>query len=338
MWYMNKGNDNDVVLSTRVRLARNISGYPFPEKLGDEKAKELIGKIKAIFDGREGWTYTDMASTSEAEKSALAEKHVISREFAEKKAPSALISNDERGVYIMVLEDDHLRIQSVVAGYDLADASDAVYEAEGFIDEALEIAYSEKLGYITHSPANLGTGMRASVMLHLPAYTDTGRMRSLAYQLTRMGFTVRGMGGEGSAADAYIYQISNEVNLGMSEDDIIAKLDGVIRQIIARERELRGTYSDEFKARLEERARRDVGVMMYAGRLSLGEGENMYSELRLASAMDLSPLSVQKADELLISIMPGVIAASEKEAKTQEDIDRKRAKIAADILSDVKFS
>ena len=198
MWYKNSGNDNDVVLSSRVRLARNLSEYPFAEKLTKEQAEEIINKVKTIYSENDGWTATDMESLDEAHRGALVDKHLISDEFSRKKGPAYFIENDERGVYIMVLEEDHLRIQSVVAGLDLTKAADAVYAADDMLDKGADVAFSEKLGYITHCPTNLGTGMRASVMLHLPAYTMSGYMRSLSYELARMGFTIRGMDGEGS--------------------------------------------------------------------------------------------------------------------------------------------
>ncbi len=338
MWYKNKGIDNDVAVSSRVRLARNLADYPFSEKLNEAQAKEIIEKIKAVFAGDDEWEAVDMTGLSSLEKGALVEKHIISREFAERKTPAMLLKNDAKSVYIMVLEEDHLRLQSVVAGFDLKTAAEAVFEAESKIDEAVELAFSEKLGYITHCPTNLGTGMRASVMLHLPAYTRAGYMRNLAYQLSKMGFTVRGMGGEGSAAEAFLYQISNEVTLGMSEDETISKLEGVIRQIIAKEREIRNSISSEAREELIEKGRRDIGVMMYAGRLSSREVLAMYSELRLCAAMNYIPMPAELLDELLTSSMPNVIAAGEKEIKTPADRDRRRANVVREIVGKVKLA
>lgn len=338
MWYKNNGKENDVALSSRIRLARNLSEYPFSEKLSEKQAEEVIDKIKAVFDGKEGWSATDMSVLSEAERGAMVEKHIISREFASKKGKACLISNDEKSLYIMVLEEDHLRIQSVVAGLDLESAMSAVFEAESMIDEAVDLAYSEKLGYITHCPTNLGTGMRASVMLHLPAYTAAGYMRNLSYELTRMGFTVRGMGGEGSKAVAYLYQISNEVTLGMSEEETVSKLEGIVKQIIAKERELRNSISSDKREELIEKARRDIGVIMYAGRLSSSEIMSMYSELRLSAALGFITLPVSMVDELFVESMPNMITAGSDKVKTPLDRDRARAARAREIIGAAKLA
>lgn len=338
MWYKNNGKENDVALSSRIRLARNLSEYPFSEKLSEKQAEEVIDKIKAVFDGKEGWSATDMSALSEAERGAMVEKHIISREFASKKGKACLISNDEKSLYIMVLEEDHLRIQSVVAGLDLESAMSAVFEAESMIDEAVDLAYSEKLGYITHCPTNLGTGMRASVMLHLPAYTAAGYMRNLSYELTRMGFTVRGMGGEGSKAVAYLYQISNEVTLGMSEEETVSKLEGIVKQIIAKERELRNSISSDKREELIEKARRDIGVIMYAGRLSSSEIMSMYSELRLSAALGFITLPVSMVDELFVESMPNMITAGSDKVKTPLDRDRARAARAREIIGSAKLA
>lgn len=338
MWYKNIGKENDVALSSRIRLARNLSEYPFSEKLSEKQADEIINKIKAVFDGKEGWTATNMSSLSATERGAMVEKHIISREFAEKKGKACLISNDEKSVYIMVLEEDHLRLQSVVAGLDLESALSAVFEAESMIDEAVELAYSEKLGYITHCPTNLGTGMRASVMLHLPAYTSAGYMRNLSYELTRMGFTIRGMGGEGSKAVAYLYQISNEVTLGMSEEETVSKLEGIVKQIIAKERELRNSISSDRREEIIEKARRDIGIMMYAGRLSSSEIVSMYSELRLSAALGFITLPVNMVDELFVESMPNMIMAGNDKIKTPLDRDRARAARAREVISAAKLA
>lgn len=338
MWYKNSGKENDVALSSRIRLARNLSEYPFSEKLNEKQAEEIINKIKAVFNDKEGWNADDMSSFSETERGALVEKHIISREFAAKKDKACLISNDEKSVYIMVLEEDHLRIQSVVAGLDLDSALSAVFEAENMIDEAVDIAYSEKLGYITHCPTNLGTGMRASVMLHLPAYTAAGYMRNLSYELTKMGFTIRGMGGEGSKAVAYLYQISNEVTLGMSEEETVSKLEGIVKQIIAKERELRNSISSDRREELIEKARRDIGIIMYAGRLSSSEIMSMYSELRLSAALGYITMPVNMVDELFVESMPNMIRVGNDKIKTPLDRDRARASRAREIIGQAKLA
>lgn len=333
MWYMNRGKDGDVALSTRVRVARNITGYPFPDNMTDDMAREVIDKVKGVFDGKDGWESIDFSGLPDYERASYAEGHLVSTEFAAKENNTLLIRNEEKGVYIMVLEEDHIRIQSICAGLDIEGAMKNAYEAEELIDAALPIAYNERVGYITHCPTNLGTGMRASVMLHLPAYTAAGGIRSLAFQLAKLGLTIRGMNGEGSEASASLYQISNQVTLGVGEDETAEKLGKIIGEIISRERELRGGISDERKSELGERVRRDYGILMYAGVLNTREMFDMYSEMRMASAMGLMDMPMEMLDEMMFSVMPNTVCKKHGERKNSAERDALRASDVREILN-----
>ena len=332
MWYMNKGRDNDVAVSTRVRLARNLNGYPFDGRLTEDKAKEIIENVWAVFEGKPGWTFTDFAALPAVERASYAERHIVSPDFAKKTGPCALISNEEASVYIMVLEEDHIRMQAITAGFDLTGAMNAVTEAEKMLDEVLDIAYSEKLGYLTHCPTNLGTGMRASVMLHLPAYTGAGGMRNLQNQLEKLGLILRGMAGEGSAASGGLYQISNQITLGITEEETIAKLEDVIGQIIAKERELRGRIRRESLDALSDRVMRGMGVMMYATRIGSAELISLYADLRLGAALNLIDLPAEKLDEMLMRCMPNTICVEHEGVTSPADRDRARAAVVKEIL------
>ena len=332
MWYREHGKDNDVAVSTRVRLARNLNGYPFDGRLTDEAAKEIIEKVWSVFEGRPDWTFTDFSALSAVERASYAERHIVSPEFAKKQGPCALISNEKRSVYLMVLEEDHLRIQAIMAGFDLAGAVKAVTETEKLLDEVLDIAYSEKLGYLTHCPTNLGTGMRASVMLHLPAYLGADGLQSLRNQLGKLGLTIRGMTGEGSAASGGLYQISNQVTLGITEEETISKLDDVIGQIIARERDLRAHISRESLDNLSDRVMRGMGVMMYATRIDSAELISLYSDVRLGAALNLVSLPIEALDEMLMRGMPNTICTENKGVLSPAERDRARAAIVREIL------
>lgn len=332
MWYHNKGQDNNIVLSSRVRLARNLSGYAFPDKLEDEKAKEIIHIIKEVFADKEGWEFVDLTSVPAIEKAAMLEKHIISHEFAEKKGPAALIKNEEKSVYIMLMEEDHLRLQCIMAGMDLNAALQTVMEAESWIDEAVELAFSEQLGYITHCPTNLGTGMRASVMLHLPAYTRAGGIRALSMQLSKLGMTIRGMNGEGSAPSAQLYQISNEVTLGVTEEETIAKLNEVIGKVAAKEWELREKMESTQRDEVTDRAMRDIGILLYATKLNAGEIETMYSEMRLAASMKMIDIPVEVLDEIFFTTMPNELIAENEQARSATVRDKLRAEKVRKLL------
>ncbi|MBQ2727478.1 MAG: hypothetical protein IJF78_17405 [Clostridia bacterium] len=330
MWYDRVGTDHDTAVSSRVRLARNLAGYPFGARLTDEQQKEIIEKVSAVFREQEGWEIADCSGMSDTERASLVEQHIISREFAQRKTPSVLIRNPEKSVYIMVPEEDHIRIQGITAGLDLRTALANVMEAEELLDSALEFAFSEQYGYLTHCPTNLGTGMRASVMLHLPAHGNG--IRSLAAQLSQIGLTMRGMTGEGSAADAALCQISNQTTLGMTEDEIIEKMERAVGNIIAAERELRGRISGEALAGLSDKVMRACGTLMFADRIPSKEMLALYSTLRLGSAMKLVSIPVGKLDEALFTCMPNTILAENADAKTTGQRDRIRADKVRSII------
>ena len=332
MWYEKKGKDSDVAISTRVRIARNLSGYPFNGKLSEKQEKEIVSAVKKAYKGK-GWKQTEMSSLPASKKAGLADRHIISREFAEKGGNALLIQNADQDVNIMVLEEDHVRIQSIVPGFDVRGAMEKAYAAEELLDAEADIAYSEKYGYLTHCPTNLGTGIRVSVMLHLPSYTETGEIRALALQLAKLGLTIRGADGEGSGADADLYQISNQVTLGVTEDEIAQRIENVISQIITGERALHEKASETVKGALRERARRYYGTLMYCESISSSELMSIYSDLRLAAASGLIRIPVEKLDEMLLRSMPGNIESECEGADTPEKRDLSRANLIREILS-----
>lgn len=331
MWYGNEGKEKDTAVSTRVRLARNLSGYAFDGRLTEEKANEIIEKVWTVLEGKPGWVFTDFAALPMTERASYAERHIVSPDFAKKTGPCALISNEEKSVYIMVLEEDHLRIQSIVPGFDLTGAVQAVTEAEALLDEALDFAYSEKFGYLTHCPTNLGTGMRASVMLHLPAYHGANGIGRLQDQLGKLGLTIRGMAGEGSAASGNLYQISNQITLGMTEEELILKLGDAVTEIITGERNLRGRIRHDSLDALSDRVMRGMGVLRYATRITSAELIALYSDLRLGAALNLIDLPIPRLDEMLMRCMPSTIHVLHS-AASPTDRDRIRAAIVKEIL------
>ena len=333
-WRCGTGKDSDVVVSTRVRLARNLKDYPFAPRLDETGANEIIAKVRAVpeFAGLE---YTDFAELSPAVAHSLAERHIVSAEFASVKSPHGLLADAERGLYVMLCEEDHVRLQCLVAGEALTEAYETVAGAESAMDKALDIAYSEKLGYLTHCPTNLGTGMRASVMLFLPAISAAGGVASLQNQLTKLGLTVRGMSGEGSSADGCLYQVSNQITLGVSEEETLKKLSAVVDSIVRRERELRSGIEGEEFLRLRDRVRRAMGVMRYAELIDTKEMFELYSKVRLGAAMGMTDsVTCGMMDELLLSSMPAAITASGGDSvKTPTDRDAVRAARARAVVS-----
>ena len=220
-----------IVVSTRIRLARNVEGYPFPSHLKNEKqAKDVIRLVTSGLARLDEFKIYYMDNLSEAEALSLKENHLISPNIITKRGAAALI-NREESVSIMINEEDHLREQCIVKGLDLQLAYETMSEIDGRISRSMKFAYDEQLGFLTACPTNLGTGLRASVMLFLPALTINGLMPRVIKAVARLGLTVRGIYGEGSRAEGYIYQISNEVTLGVTEEEIIQQVEETVKKV-----------------------------------------------------------------------------------------------------------
>lgn len=325
MWYNSCGRDNDIVISSRVRLARNLVGYPFEEKLTEDRSREIIEKIKKLFAERDGWDFVELGALSAAERLKLAEAHVISPQFAVKESPCALLKNEEKNIYVMILEEDHLRLQCILAGSDLSSAADAVLEVESLLDSALEFAYDESLGYLTHCPTNLGTGMRASVMLHLPALTLSGGMRALSAELSKLGLTIRGINGEGSESKGCIYQISNRITLGISEGETVREVDAIVSRIVEKERTLRGSIDTASREELTDRVMRHIGILTYATKISSEELYSVYSDLRLGVSLGIVNIPYELLDGTMIECMPNAILADHANITSPLERDKIRA-------------
>ncbi len=332
-WYQVKGNMDDVVISSRIRLARNLCGFAFDEKLTVEKAKEVINKIDAALSPLD-FLRTDMEKLGETEAAALVEQHLVSREFAAKKTPHALFRNDNKSLYVMACEEDHIRLQCILPGLCLGDAYRFTASVNEALDTALTIAFDEKLGYITHCPTNLGTGMRASVMLFLPALAGGGYIPSLARQLTKIGLTIRGLYGEGSDSHGAIFQISNQVTLGISEEEILRKLEDTVTDIIEKEQTLRNAPNGEAAERREDRIHRAEGILRYATRISSAEFFSLWADMKLGVSLGMiQNISHETLNTLLIHVMPAMLTAeTANPPKTGSERDALRAKFIKKAL------
>ena len=333
-WYESKGRESDVFVSSRIRLARNINDYPFGDRLDETSRREIVGKVRAAFEGRPGYKFTDFSALSENDRAAAAEEHKVSPEFARSSKTRGLVESDDGVVSVMILEEDHVRIQSILPGLALKEAYERADSTDSVIDSKLNIAYDDKLGYLTHCPTNLGTGMRASVMMFLPGTVAAGGIRSLANQLSKIGLTVRGMTGEGSAADGCLFQISNQVTLGVTEKETISKLSDVTGKIAEQERSLRKKLLDADRDGVADRVMRAYGTMLYAVKIDTRELVGLYSDVRLGVCLGLIDcVSVEKLDSVLIKSMPAVLMRSRGGKMTPAERDRARAEGIRKILS-----
>ena len=244
MWYTECGKDGDVVLSSRVRLARNLKCVPFPARAGAEQQKqELVQCKKARLESgsalKDTVKFIDLSVMEDYEKQAIAERHLISPQMMDNSIKRGILLSDDNKLSILLNEEDHIRIQAMEAGFDLDACFDLANRVADLIEERVEYAFDEQIGYLTCCPTNVGTGMRASVMVHLPALTMSGTVNQIIDSLAQLGVTVRGIFGEGSKAAGNIYQISNQQTLGASEEDILDKFKQIIGEVIGKEREMR---------------------------------------------------------------------------------------------------
>ena len=299
-----KNNDTlDVAVSSRVRFARNIADYPFAGKCDPTSAKEIIEKVRGVLS--DGYEETDVDRLDEISRGSLVEDHSISREFADSDLPRALFTSDDGRVKIMVCEEDHIRLQAITPGLSLDEAYKEACKADDLISSKLNIAFDDELGYLTHCPTNLGTGMRASVMLFLPALTETGKIRALSSQLSKLGVTVRGSYGEGTEALGCLYQISNTETLGVTEESVIAKLNDLIGRIAQFERDARKKLYESAPERTEDRCLRALGVLTYSRMIVSAEFMRCYADLRTGISLGLTDgVSIEDLDRAFIEVMP----------------------------------
>lgn len=302
-WYNSKGKENDVVVSSRIRLARNIADYPFDSRLDETSAKEIIEKVTEALG--KGFTKTELNGLSAVEAGALVEKHYISPDFAKKKLPRVMLKNETDEVAVMVCEEDHIRLQCILPGLALDEAYEKACIYDDKLDDNLNIAFNEDIGYLTHCPTNLGLGMRASVMLFLPALTLTRSMENLSVQLSKLGVIIRGMYGEGSQPDGCLYQVSNRITMGVTEEDTIKRLNDIVMQICDKERKARDVLKSDNHSALADRVCRAYGILKYARIMSSKEFLKLYSDVRLGIALGLiDGLTYEKLGEIMIGVLP----------------------------------
>ena len=329
-WYIGEGDHNDIVISTRIRIARNLADYPFPVRLDNKSKIEVNEKIRDALDGKENLTYTELKTLTRSQIVSLAERHLISPEFASNSDARALLMSDNEDISIMLCEEDHIRIQVMKSGLALKEAYELADKIDTEINQSLKYAFDEKLGYLTQCPANLGTGMRASVMLHLPALTAKGQIGSLASTVSKLGLTIRGAYGEGMSAMGDLYQLSNQVSLGISEKSAIDNLKTITLQLAAQERAAREETSKSIET--EDAVFRAYGILKSARILSTKEFMSLISKVRLGAVLGMIKTDLKTINELMVSRQPATINAFVGKTLSLEERDVERAKIVRERL------
>lgn len=332
-WYLSKGSDSDVVVSSRIRIARNLSGIAFPVKMTDEERIKLNGQVKnavkAINDPLvSSLKFIDLSTVPEFEIAAMVERNVISAQFAKNVSNKAILLNEDETLCVMIGEEDHVRIQVVLSGLNLQNAYDIAYKTERLLDSVLHFAFNERLGYLTACPTNLGTGLRAGVMLHLPVLEAENSVSLLADNIGKIGFTVRGIYGEGSRSKASMYQISNQITLGIDEKTAIDNLNAITKQIVEQERQRRSTFN---KTNLEDIVWRAYGNLKFARILSSEEMFKEVSKIKLGLSMGIIEMEESLPLKILIETQPNMLMRTFG-ALSPEERDIKRADIIREML------
>lgn len=332
-WMKDNGPDSDIVISSRIRIARNLRSFPFPMLATNQQSREVMEKITAVLSNK-GLTEISeldtmhLANLNDLEKRVLVEKHLISPSLANESRNGAVILSKNESISIMVNEEDHLRIQVLCSGFQIKEAWDLANQLDDIFESQLDYAYDEKRGYLTSCPTNVGTGIRASVMIHLPALVLTQQINRILSAITQVGLAVRGLYGEGSEATGNLFQISNQITLGQSEEEIIDNLYSVVRQIIEHERAARVRLMEESRHRLSDRVNRSYGILSHAIIMDSKEAAQRLSDVRLGIDLGIiKQLSARVLNELMVMTQPGFLQQYAGQKLSPEERDIRRAQL-----------
>lgn len=322
-------HDSVVVVSSRLRLARNLHKSAFPGWAGVEECERLWQELRPILTANPSLRPAEsvgMQELNEIEKAILFERHLISRDHAEKGRGSGLVFRRDEGLSVMVNEEDHLRLQCMRPGLDLRGTWDAINKLDTEIEQDVEYAFSSRLGFLTACPTNVGTGLRASVMLHLPGLALMNEINPIMKGMTKIGLAVRGLGGEGTEATGNMYQISNQMTLGEDEAAIIGSLEQIVLEIIEHEKNARGRLMEKKEIVVRDHVGRAYGILSHAHILSSKEALDLLSGLRLGIDLGiLRNVGRRTVDELMVITQPGHLQRLEARALKPKDRDRVRA-------------
>jgi protein arginine kinase len=330
-WMKGDGPESDIVISSRIRIARNLSTHPFPMLATNQQSLEVLEKITKAAESEElqqisSLSVIPLAELNELEKKVLVEKHLISPNLANESRNGAVILSENESISIMINEEDHLRIQCLYPGFQIKEAWDLANRLDDVFEAHLDYAFDEKRGYLTSCPTNVGTGIRASVMIHLPALVLTQQINRILSAITQVGLAVRGLYGEGSEATGNIFQISNQITLGQSEEEIIDKLYSVVRQIIEHERAARERLMAESRMRITDRINRSFGILSHAAIIDTKEAAQRLSDVRLGIDLGIiKGLTTPVLNELLVMMQPGFLQQAAGEKLTPDERDIRRA-------------
>lgn len=333
-WYLSSGKDSDVVISTRIRYARNLQDFRFNMKRKEEIEK-LLAKIKGEVPeiGYE-LKFLRLKDMDKVTQVSLVEKNLISPEFAlNKKETGAILINEEENICIMINEEDHLRLQVFNCGLDLEGTFNLAKEIDQKIENIFNIAKNKKYGYLTSCPTNVGTGIRVSVMLHLPGLTKTGNIRNILESINSFGMNIRGVYGENSEISGDMYQISNKKTLGLSEKEVVKNLKAITEKIVEQERIAR-KYLGKNAIELEDKVYRSFGILSQCRKISYEETRKLLSNVKLGTDMGIiKELTDDKVTKMYLYTKPANLEKFLGEELDAYDRDIKRAEVIKQIIN-----
>lgn len=339
LWLSGPAPSSDIVLSTRVRLARNLRAYLFPPQMEPSDAQRVVEEVEravpalARADGA-GYRLVHLDRLSPLDRQVLVEKHLISPQHARGAPGTAVVLREDEVVSIMVNEEDHVRIQCLLPGFQVERAWELADRIDDVLQESLEFAYDERLGFLTCCPTNVGTGLRASVMMHLPGLMLTGQAGRVFGGLGKVGVVVRGLYGEGTEAKGNIFQVSNQITLGPSERDIVDNLITIARQLMERERSVRERLYREQKEQLEDRVWRAYGLLTHARVMSSDEAIRLLSDVKLGIDLNILPhVRPEVFTELLVATRPAMLQKLAGETLDARQRDLRRAALIRQRLA-----
>lgn len=330
-WLRTDGKDSDVVMSSRIRYARNVAGFPFPNRASGNERRELLALVKerTLNAGlADKLLWVDLEESPTLERLVLHERHLISKQHAKSSEPRAVaVSSPDEWLSIMVNEEDHLRIQVIRGGFDLPEALRAIDKVDDALETTLDFAFSQRFGYLTACPTNVGTGLRVSSMLHLPALKLSGEIEKVRRAAKALNVAVRGAFGEGSEAVGDIFQISNQTTLGKSETELLEELsERVIPEVVRYERQARGALLEKKSLYLEDRAHRALGVLLHARTIDADEALAQLSLVRLGAQLAiLNGLDLAAVNQLILLCQPAHLQRLAGREFDQSDRRRERA-------------
>ncbi|TDM13538.1 protein arginine kinase [Macrococcus bovicus] len=317
--------DQPIILSSRIRLARNLEDFVHPLMYDDQTGEQVLNAASAVLGSQ--FDEVRLADLDVNARQMLVIKHLVSKELLSQPHGAVFLSEDE-SVSIMINEEDHIRIQVLGRDLSLEHLYLKAKEIDQQIDEKMTISFDETLGYLTTCPTNIGTGLRASVMLHLPGLSIMKRMTRIAQAINRFGYTIRGIYGEGSQGLGHVYQVSNQLTLGKSEEAIIGDLKQIVEQIIGEEEAMRQRLFDYDYIQTSDRINRSLGILKYARLISAEEASLRLSEVKMGIDMGIIPAQPFRFNELMVAIQPPFLNTINEAL----EIDEKRAKMLREHL------